>query len=86
VVFVPAVFVPAALVRLVCFAAFLLLDFLLLAAICSPRSVFRLIVTAGGASPCSGAGVEQVFACVFGDARIDYPLWDAGRVIGERGA
>jgi hypothetical protein len=48
--------------------------------------VFRLIVTAGGASPCSGAGVEQVFACVFGDARIDYPLWDAGRVIGERGA
>jgi hypothetical protein len=30
--------------------------------------------------------VEQVFARVFGDARIEYPLWDAGRVIGECGA
>ena len=27
-----------------------------------------------------------MLACVFGDARVEYPLWDAGRVIGECGA
>ena len=44
----PAVFVPAALVRLVCFAAFLPLDFLLLGChLFSSKCVRTLIVTAG---------------------------------------
>src|SRR5246127_5273188 len=67
-------FVVAVFVRLLCFAAVLRLDFLLGAAIPSPKG--KNLSHAGGACPLfSGSVVELVLSRVAGDLRIEYRLW-----------